>query len=77
MAGGYTDISDDNETNDSATMEQMIQSLCKGMKKANQNVKMVRDELQGIKTTILAELEDRLEAANDRIDALTKCNREL
>ena len=69
-------------------------TLCKGMDKMNQNIKLVRDELDEIKTTISsnydelnaklneymqqnAELEDRLDMANDRIDALTECNREL
>ena len=84
------------ETSDmeGATMEEMIQSLCKGMKKINTNFKEVKKELSSIKTSIAtnyeqlngklneyveqnAELETKLEAANEEIETLTACNREL
>ena len=76
------------------SVEEMMKTLCKGMKKMDSNFKEVKDELASIKSTMStnyvelndkldeyvkqnAELENKLDEANERIDALTACNEEL
>ena len=77
----------DSDEGETLSTEQMIHSLYKGMKKMNENVRVVREDIVGIKNSIEenyvelnerlgeymkqnADLEDRLEAANERIDVI-------
>ena len=66
----------DNEVEE-ASMEEMIQSLCKGMKKMNKNFKQVKDELEGIRSNLTKNYNEMNEKLNEYIEQNTELKEKL